>query len=184
MCRSEFKCKILKFGQQQAQNCYRFQSLSEKQISSTKSRNPLCTLKVSLILLLYGFVLWIHIYYKMQLAIECIQLFWQTNLAENWQMILLVEVECNFVKTFIVQSTLLKTSGAAEVSWPGAILAILSFYDPWNTFKIYVATFCAPVLTGKHVLMIETFFLFFSQWVEIISERPLLFSCTCVFTSN
>ena len=61
MCRSEFKCKILKFGQQQAQNCHRFQSLSEKQISSTKSRNPLCTLKVSLIFLLYGFVFWIHI---------------------------------------------------------------------------------------------------------------------------
>ena len=76
-------------------------------------------------------------------------------------MINLVGAECNFVKTFIVQWTLLKTSGAAEVSWPGAILAILSFYDPWNTFKIYVATFCAPVLTGKHVLMIETFFSFF-----------------------
>ena len=57
MCRSEFKCKILKFGQQQqAQNCHRFQSLSEKQISSTKSRNPLCTLKVSLFFLLYGLV--------------------------------------------------------------------------------------------------------------------------------
>ena len=56
MCRSEFKCKILKFGQQQAQNCHRFQSLSEKQISSTKNRNPLCTLKVSLIFLLYGLV--------------------------------------------------------------------------------------------------------------------------------
>ena len=45
-----------------------------------------------------------------------------------------------------------------------------------------MATFCAPVLTGKHVLMIETFFSFlFLQWVEIISEIDFLFSCISFF---
>ena len=73
--------------------------------------------------------LWIGVLnsYLLQNAIN---FFCQINLAERGQVRILVEVECKFVKTFIVQSTLLKTSGAAEVSWPGAILAILSFYDP------------------------------------------------------